>query len=99
DALTEIQVTSTVGAQGGFQMKLTLGKQSPVMQLLNSGFFDPRKRVVIAMTLNGQTEVLMDGIITKQDVAPSNQAGQCALTVTGLDLTAMMDFIDFTGIP
>ena len=99
DALTEIQVTSTVGAQGGFQLKLTLGKQSPVMQLLNSGFFDPRKRVVIAMTVNGQTEVLMDGIVTKQDIAPSNQAGKSTLTVTGLDLTALMDLIDFTGIP
>jgi hypothetical protein len=99
DAVSEIQVTSTVGAQAGFQLKLTLGKQSPVQQLLQAGFFDPRTRVIIAVTVNGQTEVLMDGIITKQDVTPGSGAGKSTLTITGLDLTALMDFIDFTGIP
>lgn len=99
DALTELQVTSTVGAQAGFQLKLRLGKTSPIQQLLQSGFFDPRTRVIIAVTVNGTTEVLMDGIITKHDVTASNEAGKSVLTVTGLDLTALMDFIDLTGIP
>lgn len=99
DALSEVQVTSTVGSQAGFQLKLTLGKQSPVQRLLQSGFFDPRTRVIIAVTVSGQTDVLMDGIITKQDVTPSSAAGKSTLTITGLDLTALMDFIDFTGIP
>lgn len=65
DALTEVQVTSTVGSQSGFQLKLTLGKQSKVQQMLVGGQFDPRTRVIIAVTVNGSTEVLMDGIITK----------------------------------
>lgn len=99
DALTELQVSSTVGSQGGFQMKFTLGKTSLVNRLQASGFFDPRKRVIIAVTVNGATEVLMDGIITKQDITPGMAAGKTMLTVTGLDLTALMDFIDFTGIP
>jgi hypothetical protein len=99
DALTEVQVTSTVGSQAGFQLKFTLGKNSPLQQLLKSGFFDPRTRVIVAVTVNGSMEVLMDGIITKQDVTASNQAGKAALTVTGLDLTALMDFLDLTGIP
>ncbi len=99
DALTEIQVSSTVGSQGGFQMKFTLGKQSPVQRLLTSGFFDPRTRVIIAVTVNGSVEVLMDGIITKQDVTLDSKAGKSTLTITGLDLTALMDFIDLTGIP
>ena len=68
DALTEIQVTSTVGSQGGFQLKFTMGKQSAVQRLLASGYFDPRTRVIIAVTVNGSVEVLMDGIITKQDI-------------------------------
>lgn len=99
DALTEIQVTSTVGSQGGFQLKFTMGKQSPVQRMLASGFFDPRTRVIIAVTVNGSVEVLMDGIITKQDITPDSKAGKSMLTVTGLDLTALMDFIDLTGIP
>jgi len=99
DALTEIQVNSAVGSQAGFQLKFTLGKNSPIQQMLNSGYFDPRTRVIIAVTVNGATEVLMDGIITKQDVSPSLTAGKSTLSLTGLDLTALMDFIDLTGIP
>jgi hypothetical protein len=99
DALSEATVISTVGAQGGFQLKFTLGKNSVVQQMLNSGSFNPRQRVIIAVTVNGQTEVLMDGIITKQDLTPSSAAGRSILAITGLDLTALMDFIDFTGIP
>jgi hypothetical protein len=99
DALTDLQVTSTVGSQGGFQLKFTLGKTSPVQQMLASGFFDPRTRVIIAVTVNGSNEVLMDGVITKQDLTPASAAGKSALTITGLDLTVLMDFIDFTGIP
>jgi hypothetical protein len=99
DALTEVQVSSTVGSQGGFQLKFTLGKNSPLQQMLASGYFDPRRRVIIAVTVNGSVEVLMDGVITKQDVTPSSAAGKTTLTVTGLDLTVLMDFIDLTGIP
>jgi len=99
DALSEVSVSSTVGAQGGFQLKFTIGKNSVVQQMLNSGSFDPRQRVIIAVTINGQTEVLMDGIIIKQDFAPSSAAGKSTLSITGLDLTALMDFIDLTGIP
>ena len=99
DALTEIQVSSTVGSQGGFQLKFTMGKQSPLQRMLSSGFFDPRTRVIIAVTVNGSVEVLMDGIITKQDMTLDSKAGKSTLTITGLDLTALMDFIDLTGIP
>jgi hypothetical protein len=41
----------------------------------------------------------MDGVITKQDVTPSQQAGQSTMTITGLDLSVLMDFIDLSDIP
>ena len=99
DALQSVQVSTTVGSQGGFQLKFTYGKNGAFANLQASGYFDPRRRVIIAVTVNGSTEVLMDGIITKQDFAPSNTAGKTTFSVTGLDLTALMDFIDLTGIP
>lgn len=100
DALTEVQVSSTVGSQSGFQLKFTLGKQSAIARtLLPSGYFDPRRRVIITVIVNGAPTVLMDGIITKQDVTAAAGPGQSVLTVTGLDLSALMDFIDLTGIP
>ena len=99
DALNSVQVTTTMGSQGGFQLKFSWSKNSALAQLHAGGFFDPRQRVIIAVTVNGATEVLMDGIITKQDLTPSSAAGKSTFTVTGLDLTALMDFIDLTGIP
>jgi hypothetical protein len=36
----------------------------------------------------------MDGIVTRQDVAPSSEPGQSTLTITGDDLSAAMDLID-----
>jgi hypothetical protein len=99
DALMSVQVTTTMGSQGGFQLKFAWSKNAALAQLQASGFFDPRQRVIIAVTVNGQTEVLMDGIITKQDLSVSSAAGKSTFTVTGLDLTALMDFIDLTGIP
>ncbi|WP_431819298.1 hypothetical protein [Burkholderia sp. F1] len=99
DALVSVQVSTTVGSQGGFQLKFAWSKASALAQLHANGFFDPRQRVIVAVTVNGATEVLMDGIVTKQDLTPSNVAGKSTLTVTGLDLTALMDFIDLSGIP
>jgi hypothetical protein len=98
DALNSVQVTTNIGSQGGFQLKFSWSKNSALAQLHAGGFFDSRQRVIIAVTVNGTTEVLMDGIITKQDLTPSSAAGKSTFTVTGLDLTALMDFIDLTGI-
>ena len=99
EALTEVHVTTTMGSQGGFQLKFTLGRGTPLARLHAAGFFDPRQRVIIGVTVNGTTEVLMDGIITKQDLTPGGAAGKTTLTITGLDLTALMDLVDLTGIP
>ncbi len=41
----------------------------------------------------------MDGVITNHQVTPNVQTGQSILTVTGSDPTALMDYIDFSGIP
>ena len=99
DALTAVQVTTKMGEQGGFQLNFTMGKNSAFAHLHASGYFDPRRRVIIAVTVNGSTDVLMDGIITKQEFTPSSAAGKSVFSVTGLDLTAIMDFVDLTGIP
>ena len=66
---------------------------------LLAGLFDPTVRVIIVVTVNGTAHVLMDGVITRQDVAPGQGAGESVLTVTGLDLTALMDLVDLTGVP
>ena len=100
DALVAVQVTTATGARSGFQLQFTMGKKSPVTEtLIAAGYFDPGIRVIVVATVNGVPNVLMDGIITRQEVAPSNEPGQSKLTITGEDLSAVMDLIDFTGFP
>ena len=41
----------------------------------------------------------MDGVITHHEVTPGVESGHATLTLTGEDLTAVMNWIDFTGIP
>ena len=100
DALTSVQVTTASGQKSGFQLVFTVGKSSPVMRsLLPSGYFDPPSRVIITTTLRGTPTPIMDGVITRHELAPSNEPGQTKLTITGEDVSRMMDLIDFSGFP
>ena len=100
EALKSVQVNVNTGQRSGFQLVFTAGRSSAInTSLLPNGFFDPLKRVILIVTANGRSEVVMDGVITRQDAAPSNQPGQSTLTVTGEDLSRVMDLIDFSGFP
>ena len=91
-ALKSVQVTTSSGQRSGFQIAFGLSKRSPLtLPMLPAGYFDPGMRVIVVVTVNGVPSVLMDGIITRQEVAPSNDLGQSALTVTGEDLSVLMD--------
>jgi hypothetical protein len=96
EALKSVQVTSAK-ERSGFQLTFTVGKTSPLqLAMLPAGYFDPiLRRVVIIATMNGIPNVLMDGIITRQELAPSNEAGQSTLTVTGEDLSVLLDVFEF----
>jgi hypothetical protein len=94
DALTGVQVNRG-GARSGFQLTFTTGKKSLLNRaLLPAGYFDPGIRVILVVTLRGVPTVLMDGIITRQEVSPSNEPGQSTLTVTGEDLSVVMDVVE-----
>ena len=101
DALTGIEVTTTAGERSGFQLTFTLSNKSPLetFLLLSGGDAIPIIRVILIATINGIPNVLMDGVMTKHTVSPSPEAGQSTLTVTGEDLSAVMDFIPFDGFP
>ena len=100
DALQSVQVTTSVGARSGFQLSFSLGKNATLEKvLIPAGFFDPMIRVIVIVTINGTPNVIMDGVITRQQVVPSNETGKSTLTVTGEDVSQAMDLIDFSGIP
>ncbi|MFI2211448.1 hypothetical protein [Streptomyces sp. NPDC020141] len=97
EALLSAQITSTAGERSGFQLAFDLTKKGAIVQrLLPEGFFDPRTRVVVSTVIRGTTTVLLDGLIVRQEVGASNQPGRSTLTVTGEDLTLLMDLEERT---
>ncbi len=95
DALQSVQVTSAKD-QSGFQLTFAVGKKSPLLNvLLPAGYLDPMiTRVIIIATVNGMPNVLMDGIVTNQELKASSEPGASTLTVTGSDLTVLMDIVE-----
>jgi hypothetical protein len=89
-----VQVTSSRD-RSGFQLTFAVSKKSPLLTtMLPAGYFDPMiTRVIVIATVNGFPNVLMDGIVTRQELAPSNEPGQSTLTITGEDLSVLMDVI------
>lgn len=91
-ALTRIEVTNDASEGDGFQLTFTLQKDSVLdYSLLTDGTFAPMNRVVIGVLMGILPEVLIDGIVTHQQVNPSNDPGMSTLTVTGKDVSVMLD--------
>jgi hypothetical protein len=94
DSVLSVQA-SNGGARGGFQITFAVSKPSELTRtLLPAGYFDPGIRVIIVVTIGGIPNVLMDGIITRQEFAPSSTAGQSTFTITGEDLSVLMDIVE-----
>ncbi|WP_426105210.1 hypothetical protein [Massilia sp. TSP1-1-2] len=100
DALQSIQVTSDAGARSGFQIKFNVDNHSPLHTLLLlAGGQVPWLRVLIVVTINSLPTVMMDGLITRQEIGAANEPGMSVLTITGEDLSVAMDQQEFNGIP
>jgi len=101
DALTEVQVTSSDEGPSVFQLRFTLKTNSPLHTafLLAGGANIPLVRVVLIATVNGSPQPLIDGVMPNHEVWAGADAAHSTLTITGEDLTRVMDYIDFSGIP
>ncbi len=49
--------------------------------------------------MNGRANVLIDGVITNNQIAPGDKGSNSTLTITGSDLTALMDQSNWSGFP
>jgi hypothetical protein len=97
EAISSVEVTNSK-ERSGFQISFSAGSNSKILNsLLPSGYFDPiTTRVIIIVTMNGTPHVLADGLITKQEVSPSSEAGKSSLVITGEDLSVAMDILNRT---
>ena len=101
EALTDVSVITSTEGPSVFTLNFELSTNSPLhtLFLVSGSASIPMIRVIIAVTLNGQTDVLIDGVMTKHDVKPGSSPNTSSLSVTGEDLTKVLDYLDLSGIP
>lgn len=105
DALESVEVTTAAGSASGFQMSLQINSQSELNTLFlitagqSTSLGMPPLRVMMVVTLNGTPQVLFDGVMTNVQVQPGENGAAGRITVTGEDLTKVMDMFDFSGLP
>jgi hypothetical protein len=101
DSLASVEVTVKDMETTGFQLIFSIDKNSPLqlLFLITGGTPLLFMRVVLVTTVNGIANVLIDGVITKNDIAPGDKGSNSTLTLTGEDLTALMNQSDLSGFP
>jgi len=100
NALASVQVTSNTDGPSYFQLTFSVSTKSPLntLFLLAQGAQLPILRVVLLVIVRGTPDVLMDGVVTNCQIQ-AGTGGQSTLTVTGEDLSKLMDYIPFDGMP
>ena len=94
EALESVEVTLTDEGRSGFSITFRAGRSGTDVldyALLANPQLRPFSRALMIVTFNAFPQVLMDGVITRQELNPSEQPGASTLTVTGEDVSVMMD--------
>ncbi len=93
--LDKVEVTQSDEGRSGFQITFKAGRSGPTdildYQLVSNPLLKQNNRVVVVVTLNAMPRVLMDGIIKHRQLNPSNEPGASTVTITGEDVSVMMD--------
>jgi hypothetical protein len=101
DAVQEVKVESNSGeTQSGFEITFRISNRSPLQTLflLTGGSSIPILRVVIAVTLNGETTVLMDGVMTHHELR-SDSGPTPTMVMKGKDNLTLTNIVPFEGLP
>lgn len=95
EGFEQATITQTDSGRSGFQLTFNVARDRGLglldyppllLQQLRPGF-----RVLIIVTIGFVPTVLMDGLITNHQLAPSRDPGGTKLTVTGEDVSVAMD--------
>jgi hypothetical protein len=101
DALVSVEVTVPSRGHSGFQLNFSLSRRSPLetLFLLSAGAMPPIVRVIVGVTVNGVFDVLIDGVVTDQQVTTGQGAQPSTLNITGLDLHHVMSYMLWSNPP
>lgn len=99
EKLESVQITRSTCCPSAFQLQFHADRTSgfsPDFPLLSGGLLTPWNRVIIGVTFNGTTTILMDGFITHQELTHDKQFSASTLTVSGEDVSILMDRIQLS---
>jgi hypothetical protein len=95
EAVHEVEVTHREDGQSGFSITFSVGRagSSALMDyaLLANPLLRPFNRVIVMVTFNATPHVLMDGIISRQELAQGQEPGTSTVTIKGEDVSVAMD--------
>lgn len=94
EALESVEVTHKDEDRSGFQLVFQLGRSALDLKdyaLLKETRIKPFNRVLLNVLFGIKPLPLMDGIITNHQLAPGSDPGTSKLTITGEDVSVMMD--------
>ncbi|BAY08532.1 hypothetical protein [Calothrix sp. NIES-2098] len=95
DAIESIEVTHTDRGRSGFQIVFQVGRSQKMdwkdYQLINNPLIQTFNRVIMTISIGAIAQVLVDGIITNLQLTPSTEPGESTYTITGEDISIMMD--------
>jgi hypothetical protein len=95
EAVQSVSVTQNDEGRSGFQIVLQIGRAGLAdmldYRLLLNPLLRPFNRVILTILFNAMPQVLIDGIITTVQMSPGSQPGSATLTLTGEDVSVMMD--------
>jgi hypothetical protein len=98
ETVEQVTVTHQDGGRSGFQLTMVAGRDRatgregfpPLLQQT----FKIGNRVQLTATLGATSHVLMDGIVTNLQLAPGTEPNASRLTVTGEDLSVLLDLVE-----
>jgi hypothetical protein len=101
ESLESVEVHIVDGGESGFELTFSIDKQSPlqVLFLLTGGLPLLFMRCIVVATVNGRANVLIDGVITNNQITPGDKGSNWTLKLTGRDLTVLMDQARWSGFP
>jgi hypothetical protein len=105
DALESVEVQTSDAAASGFQLRFQFSSKSELNTIFliaagkNSSMATPPLRVLLIVTLNGAAQPLFDGVMTNCEVQAGSPGSPGTVTVTGEDLTKVMNTQDWSGLP
>lgn len=96
-AVQSVSVTMSEQAPCAFQINFNAERSVGLVgdyPLLRDAALEPFNRVVIKATIGSATTILIDGFITHQQLVPGDAGRGGTLTVTGEDVSVLMEMVD-----